>query len=234
VPTAPPKQVAALTGRGPGDSMRVTGSTAVALTFDDGPDPRYTPKILALLKKHGVKATFCVVGTRAKAYPDLVRRIATEGHTLCNHSWNHLFDLGAVVDGKKAHSDAYVRKDLQKTTDAILAAVPVAQVRYFRAPGGLFNARLVRIARSMGMESVHWTVDPKDWDVSTYGNGTTMVKHIVAAVKKKTKPGAIILSHDLNKPATVKAYTSLLPWLTDRFTLIALPAWRPRVVHLIP
>jgi peptidoglycan/xylan/chitin deacetylase (PgdA/CDA1 family) len=230
----PPKAGTRLTGVGPGGSMRVTGTTTVALAFDDGPDPRYTPKILDLLKKNRVKATFCLVGTRAKAYPQLVRRIAAEGHTLCNHSWQHLMDLAKVSDGKPAHSDAYIKKDLKKTTDAILAAAPVARVTYFRAPGGRFTKRLVKIAKSMGMVSLHWTVDPQDWDRNTYGSGTTMVKHVVSVVKRKTKPGAIILSHDMNTPATIKAYATLLPWLKHRFTLIPLPAGLPPVSHLLP
>jgi peptidoglycan/xylan/chitin deacetylase (PgdA/CDA1 family) len=230
----PPKTGKPLTGKGPAGSMRVTGSAAVALTFDDGPDPKYTPKILDLLRKNGVKATFCLVGTRAKAYPQLVRRIAAEGHTLCNHSWKHLLDLGKTSGGKPVHSDAYIKKDLQKTTDAILAAVPIAQVRYFRAPGGLFTGRLVKIAKSMGMTSLYWAVDPQDWNTNTYGNGTTMVKHVVSVVEHKTKPGAIILSHDMNKPATIKAYATLLPWLKKRFTLIALPAGPPQVSHFLP
>jgi peptidoglycan/xylan/chitin deacetylase (PgdA/CDA1 family) len=101
-------------------------------------------------------------------------------------------------------------------------------VRYFRAPGGLFTGRLVKIAKSMGMEPLYWAVDPRDWNTGSYGNGSTMVKHIVTTIKRTTKPGAIILSHDMNRPATIKAYATLLPWLKKKFTLIALPAGPPR------
>src|SRR4051794_26172826 len=66
-----------------------TGKRAVALTFDDGPDPRWTPRVLALLKKYKVKATFCLVGSRVRAYPQLVKQIVRDGHTLCNHTMNH-------------------------------------------------------------------------------------------------------------------------------------------------
>ena len=71
-----------------------TESAAVALTFDDGPDPNYTPKMLALLKKHDVKATFCVVGVQVEQFPQLVRDIVADGHTLCNHTWKHDTTLG--------------------------------------------------------------------------------------------------------------------------------------------
>jgi peptidoglycan/xylan/chitin deacetylase (PgdA/CDA1 family) len=162
-----------------------------------------------------------------------VRRIAAEGHTLCNHSWQHLLDLGKTSGGKPLHSDAYIKQDLEKTTDAIVAAVPIARVRYFRAPGGLFTGRLVKLAKSMGMAPLYWTVDPEDWNTNKYGNGTTMVKHIISVVEHATKAGAIILSHDMNKPATIKAYATLLPWLKKRYTLIALPAGVPLAAHLI-
>src|SRR5690349_14141073 len=79
---------------GPAGSLMRTGGAAVALTFDDGPDPVQTPRMLDLLKQKRVKATFCVVGQNVAAYPGLVRRIAAEGHTLCNHTWRHSLTLG--------------------------------------------------------------------------------------------------------------------------------------------
>jgi len=86
--------VSTVDGNGPHGSMTVTGTASVALTFDDGPDPVNTPKILNLLQRNEVKATFCVVGTQVRAHPGLVCRIVAEGHTLCNHSWQHRLDLG--------------------------------------------------------------------------------------------------------------------------------------------
>jgi peptidoglycan/xylan/chitin deacetylase (PgdA/CDA1 family) len=204
-------------GSGPGGSLNITGTEAVALTFDDGPDPEYTPKILDLLSACGVKATFCVVGFRARDNPDLVRRIAREGHTLCNHSWQHLFDLAAK------HDDAYILRDLDSTNNAIRNAVPGAKIEYFRAPGGNFTTRLVRLASTLGMKSIYWHIDPRDWDSATYGTGTKMQQHIITEIQTKVRPGSIILSHDLNKPNTIAAYRVLLPWLKQRVTLAALP-----------
>jgi peptidoglycan-N-acetylglucosamine deacetylase len=198
--------------------MRTTGSSGVALTFDDGPDPINTPKMLDMLKQCGVKATFCLVGFRARDRPDLVRRIVNEGHTVCNHSWQHLLDLGATT-----RTDDYIKHDLQATNNAILKAAPHAKIQYFRAPGGNFTPRLVQIAKDLGMKSLYWAVDPRDWDKATYGTGPAMVDHVISAVEGSARPGAIILSHDNGKPDTITAYRTLLPWLKARFKLIAMP-----------
>ncbi|WP_344126192.1 polysaccharide deacetylase family protein [Luedemannella flava] len=223
--TAPPvKPVPPPKGPGPGGSLERTGSKDVALTFDDGPDVKYTPALLALLKKEHVKATFCLLGYRAKKHPDLVRRIVADGHALCNHTWDHALDLAAKKPGGGyRHSDAAIRADLKKTNDAILAAVPGARIGYFRAPGGNFTKRLVNIAASLGMKSIYWSVDPSDWDNVRYGHGTAMTRHIIAAVKRQIHPGAIVLSHDLSSPETISAYRTLLPWLKARFKLVPLP-----------
>jgi peptidoglycan/xylan/chitin deacetylase (PgdA/CDA1 family) len=196
--------------------MLATGSRSVALTFDDGPDPVNTPKMLDLLKKNRVKATFCLVGTQVRANPALVRRIVKEGHTLCNHSWRHRLDLAKQPDD-------VVLKDLQATNDAIRAAVPDAKIKYFRAPGGNFDRHLVNLAASLGMKSLYWAVDPRDWDASHYGKGTAMVNHIISVIKTHARPGAVILSHDFKKPDTITAYKTLLPWLKAHYKLIALP-----------
>jgi peptidoglycan/xylan/chitin deacetylase (PgdA/CDA1 family) len=194
----------------------------VALTFDDGPDPINTPKLLDMLAQCGVKATFCLVGFRARDRPDLVRRIVAEGHTVCNHSWQHLIDLAADT-----RTDEYIKHDLQATNNAILKAAPDAKIRYFRAPGGNFTPRLVQIAKDLGMTSIYWSLDPRDWEKSVYGTGSAMVNHIISAVEAGVRPGAIVLSHDNGKPDTITAYRTLLPWLKARFHLIALPTDSP-------
>jgi peptidoglycan/xylan/chitin deacetylase (PgdA/CDA1 family) len=205
------------TGHGPAGSQSVTGNMSVALTFDDGPDPVYTPQMLSLLRQYGVKATFSVIGSRARDYPDLIRQIAADGHTLCSHSWQHLLDL-AMRD------PTYRDWDLTQTNLAIQKAVPgLTQVKYFRAPGGNFTTDLVTEASGLGMKSIYWTVDPRDWDSATYGTGSTMVNHIVSTVQANARPGAIILSHDRAHPDTIAAYKILLPWLlAQNYDLVAL------------
>jgi peptidoglycan/xylan/chitin deacetylase (PgdA/CDA1 family) len=199
----------------PTGALRRTGSEAVALTFDDGPDPQNTPAILDLLKEQGVKATFCLVGFRARDNPDLVRRIVADGHTLCNHSWQHLIDLA-----KKPPEE--IRDDLRRTNEAIRAAVPGARIPYFRAPGGNFTRDLVRTARQMGMTSIYWQVDPRDWEHKKEESTTAHVDRLIHDIKRDTRPGAIVLSHDNKQPTTIEAYKVLLPWLKDRFQLIPL------------
>jgi peptidoglycan/xylan/chitin deacetylase (PgdA/CDA1 family) len=202
---------------GPYGVQRTTGSASVALTFDDGPDPVNTPLMLDVLRECGVKATFCVVGYKVVKYPDVIRRIVAEGHTLCNHTWVHDTKLGT-------YGQAQIQRDLQRTKDAIHAAVPEVAVSYFRAPGGMWTADYVAVARHMGMTPLDWDVDPWDWNFAKYGNGDAMTQHIVSTVEDRVRPGSVVLSHDNQKPTTVAAYRILLPWLTARFTLIALPS----------
>ncbi|MFC4070746.1 polysaccharide deacetylase family protein [Actinoplanes subglobosus] len=200
---------------GPAGSLMTTGSKAVALTFDDGPDPDLTPKLLRLLAKEKTKATFCLVGTQARRHPDLVRAIAKSGHSFCNHSWNHDLKLG-----KRSHQA--IRADLERTNAAIRAAVPNAKIRYMRAPGGNFTPALVRISAEMGMHSIYWKVDPRDWDQPRTESLNSHRDKIIRSVKKHTRPGSIVLSHDYAQPATIDAYRTLLPWLRKRFQLVAL------------
>ncbi len=218
--TSPPASAAPATHApeqhgGPANSLMVTGQKGVALTFDDGPDPEQTPKLLDLLAAQGVKATFCVVGENVQAHPDLVRRIAAEGHTLCNHTWDHDLKLGKKKPEK-------IHKDLARTNDAIWAAVPDAEIAFMRAPGGNFTPAFVREARKLGMASIYWQVDTRDWD---HSGGESPGKHqsmVIRSVKKHVSDGAIVLSHDYAQPDTIKAYEKLIPWLKKRFTLIAL------------
>jgi peptidoglycan/xylan/chitin deacetylase (PgdA/CDA1 family) len=202
---------------GPAGSMTRTGGSGVALTFDDGPDPVQTPRLLDLLAKYHVKATFCLVGTNVQAYPALVRRIVADGHTLCNHSWRHSLTLGR-------QSPAVIRADLQQTNDAIHDAAPGATIAYLRAPGGNFTPAYVRVATEMGMKSIYWQTDPRDWDHPIGESSPAHRARVIAAVQKQVHKGSIVLSHDCGQPDTIVAYRVLIPWLQARYRLIALPA----------
>ncbi|MEV6598144.1 polysaccharide deacetylase family protein [Actinoplanes sp. NPDC051346] len=200
---------------GPAKSHMQTGQKGVALTFDDGPDPVQTPRLLDLLKKNDVKATFCLVGMRAIKHPDLVRRIVAEGHALCNHTWHHDTQLGWKKPEK-------IRADLEKTNNAMLAAVPNAEIKYMRAPGGNFTPRFVKAAADLGMASIYWQVDPRDWQHTSGSSGAHREK-IIREVQRNTGKGAIVLAHDNGQPDTIDAFETLLPWLKKRYELIALP-----------
>ncbi|XVU26511.1 polysaccharide deacetylase family protein [Actinoplanes sp. CA-054009] len=222
-PAAPPKGKPTKTpgksisyAGGPAGSRTMTGSKGVALTFDDGPDPATTPQLLKMLKQQHVKATFCLVGKNAAKFPDLVRQIAADGHTLCNHTWNHSLKIGKDPEAK-------IRSDLMRTNNAILRAVPNAKVKYFRAPGGNFTPRLVSVANKLHMSSIYWKLDPRDWDHKKGESSAAHRARVISTIEKHTRPGSIILSHDYAQPDTIAAYRTLLPFLRKRFQLIALP-----------
>lgn len=201
---------------GPSGSRVTTGTREVALTFDDGPDPTYTPEALDLLRYYGVKATFCLVGENALNHPDLVRAIVADGHTLCNHSWSHDVGLGA-------RSRQKIEADLVSTNEAIRAAVPDARIGYYRQPGGNWTSELVQVAVELGMTPLHWTVDPRDWTLPGASS-------IVDTVTGSTRAGDIVLLHDAggDRRGTMAALYAILPNLLQRFYLEALPT-RARV-----
>lgn len=201
----------------PSGVITTTGTTDVALTFDDGPDPTYTPRILAILRNSNVKATFCLIGVNVRQYPDLVRQIAADGHTLCNHTWKHDLKLGS-------RGESAVRADLQRTADAIRAAVPDAAIPYFRHPGGLWTPTAIRVAESMGMRCAGWQVDTSDWNVARYRTSESMKQHVMAVLRGEVGPGAIVLMHDAggDRSGTMAATEIAIPELAAKFTLIPL------------
>ncbi|MEV1330243.1 polysaccharide deacetylase family protein [Micromonospora costi] len=188
-----------------------TGDARVALTFDDGPDPQYTPQVLAALREYGVRATFCVVGEMAQSHPDLIQAIVADGHTICNHSWNHDVTLGK-------RSTATIRADLLRTNEAIRAAAPDAPIVWYRQPGGAWTYPVVSVAHGLGMTPLHWDVDPADWEAPGAAK-------IASTVLGGVEPGSIVLMHDAggNRQGTVDALYRILPTLTSRFQLEALP-----------
>jgi peptidoglycan/xylan/chitin deacetylase (PgdA/CDA1 family) len=181
------------------------------LTFDDGPDPRYTPEVLALLRQYRIKATFCLIGVNVIEFPQLVRAIDAEGHTLCNHSWVH--DTGL---GNRSYST--IASDMARTNEAIRAAAPGSRVSYFRHPGGAWTQAAVNSARQLGMTSLHWDVDPRDW----LKPGPRAISNTVTG---STQAGSIVLLHDGggDRLGTVEALRSILPNLVSRLRLVALP-----------
>ncbi|HEX8713452.1 MAG TPA: polysaccharide deacetylase family protein [Terracidiphilus sp.] len=126
----------------------------IALTFDDGPNPAWTPALLDLLARHDVRATFFMLGGHAQAEPDLVRRVAVAGHVVGNHSWSHP-NLSRTPASR-------VREELMRTQQT-LEQILGARVRYFRPPYGARRPAVFRIARDMGLEPVLWNAMTSDW-----------------------------------------------------------------------
>lgn len=194
----------------PYDLMRTTGGRGVALTFDDGPHPVWTPKVLDKLRSARVKATFCMVGTEVRQHPELVARIVREGHTLCNHSWHHEFDLGDRPESE-------IRANLTRTNTEIQRAVPGAKIPYYRQPGGKWTATIVSVAQGLGMTSLGWDVDPRDWDKAKPAE-------ISKRVQEKARPGSIVLLHDGggDRAATLAACAGVIDDLRRRYGIVAL------------
>jgi len=209
LPSGTPSQGGTPSDRALG-AQRITGSSAVALTFDDGPSPDWTPHVLDLLRERGVQATFCLVGTQVRRYPQLVARIVREGHTLCNHSWQHDLKLGS-------RPDDVIRSDLTRTNEEIRQAVPGARIAYYRQPGGKWTPAVAAISNQLGMTPLDWAVDPQDWNKP----GT---QAIINRVIHNTHHGSIVLMHDGggNRSETLAACEKLIPWLQKRYPLVAL------------
>lgn len=154
-----------------------TRRPVAALTFDDGPDPRFTPALLELLDAHSAKATFFVVGERAARYPELVRHIRERGHAIGNHSWSHR----SVHDMSSDELVAEIRR-----TEA---AVEGNGGRWFRPPYGQLSPGAWRTARSLGYEVVGWSLMSGDWR-------PVEPETLAATLLEEIRPGAIVLLHD--------------------------------------
>ena len=182
-------------------SARAEGSYA-ALTFDDGPNPPHTPRLLEVLRKHGVRAVFCLVGEQAEAHPETVRAIVADGHVLGNHSMHHK-DL-------QHWSPDEVREDLLRANAAIRAAVPGVPIPYFRAPYGYWGVS-AEVAAGLGMLPLGWRLDVRDFEPP----GTEV---LAGLLEDGMTPGAVALLHDGggDRSQTVDAVDLLVPRLASR------------------
>lgn len=173
----------------------------IAITFDDGPDPVLTPRLLDLLKERGIHATFFLVGKNAAAFPEVVRRIVEEGHEVGNHSWSHplLTQLGQES----------VESQLRRTHDAIVKACGTAPLLYRPPYGAVRAAQRARIEKSFGYPAILWDVDPQDWQ------HPRSAQKVYDRIQSQTRPGSIILCHDIHE-TTIAAMPATLDDLTAR------------------
>jgi peptidoglycan/xylan/chitin deacetylase (PgdA/CDA1 family) len=155
-------------------------SLVVALTFDDGPDPVYTPQILSVLQSEGAVGTFFVLGKRAERYPELVRQELALGNAIGNHSYSHP-DLGRT-------SQEVIEQELL-STEAVISQIAGHNTKWFRPPKGSVSSLLVSIVAAKGYRMVLWDIDPWDWSKPS-------PEAIYQRVVTKVKPGAVILLHD--------------------------------------
>lgn len=185
----------------------------IALTFDDGPNPQYTPMLLDILKKYGVPATFFVVGNYAALNPELVRRMDAEGHLIGCHSYFHYHAW--LMPPFTTYMDMVQTYEILKK---ILGQAP----RWYRPPWGTFNLLSIHMAQKLGMYPAYWSIEAQDWE------SRATVEHIRDAVLSQAEPGSIIVLHD-NRGAkgapekTLKALPSIIESLQKQgYTFVTL------------
>ncbi|RDW18639.1 chitooligosaccharide deacetylase [Oceanobacillus arenosus] len=177
-----------------------TKEKMVAITFDDGPHPLYTPNILDTLAEYNAKATFFVLGAHAKKYPGLVYRQYTEGHEIANHTYNHHYHPVSSLE---------LKKEIDATAE-IIYEITGTKPTLFRPVGGTYNDLIINTAVDSGYHVVLWSwhQDPEDWK-------NPSVNRITNHIIRNISPGDIILLHDAggDRSRTVESLKRILPIL---------------------
>ncbi|MBD0380407.1 polysaccharide deacetylase family protein [Paenibacillus sedimenti] len=164
------------------DTFKLRGSSQekkVALTFDDGPDTRFTPKVLDALKANQVKATFFLLGAKASAHPDIVKRIVREGHVIGNHTYSHANLPGLTVDK--------FQKQIESAENVLQSMIGYAP-KLIRPPYGAINEEQVKWVADHHYLIVNWNVDSLDWK-------SLKSEQVLQNIMQQAKPGSIILQH---------------------------------------
>ena len=195
----------------------LSGGKVVSLTFDDGPSP-YSGRVLDLLHRYGIKATFCQIGEQVGSYPAIEARIKAEGHTFCNHSWDH-------DEALPSRSVAVIDSEITRTQQAIVSLTGVTP-RYYRAPGGDWGKGTKLKAELAKFHTIPlaWADDSLDW---TKPGVAAIVKNVLSTVT----PGAIILMHDGggNRSQTLAALPKIIAGLKAKgYQFVALPQSPPQ------
>jgi peptidoglycan/xylan/chitin deacetylase (PgdA/CDA1 family) len=184
---------------------KLVDSHTVALTFDDGPDPRWTPRVLAVLRRHGAVATFCMVERNASGHEALVRQVVAGGNRLCDHSRTHDEQLPDRPPAK-------INDEIVAAGDDLSVESGGAPVHWFRAPGGNWSPDVITLSAQHGMQPLGWNIDPRDWERP---GAAAIVTAVQQEIRQRAPDGAIILMHDGGGPReeTVAALEELIPWL---------------------
>lgn len=175
------------------------GVRRLALTFDDGPDPDWTPRVLDTLAEAGVRATFFLLGERAERTPAIVRRMVAEGHEIANHSWSH---RSLWLCGPKATASEIRR------AHECLGALAGRPPRHFRPPWGMVNAAMFPVLRGLGERCVFWSIQAE-------GRRPVPAARQIAHIMDRAHPGAIVDLHDAEgtRAAPARLLAALPPLL---------------------
>ena len=179
----------------------------VFLTFDEGYENGYTPAILDVLAKHNVKAAFFCTGSYIKECPDLVKRIADEGHIIGNHTLTHPSMM------KVATWEEFSRQ-LLTVEDRVKAITGTDMPRYYRPPAGAYSEAQLRMADAMGYKTIFWSVAYKDWDTKAQPTHEKAMNYLTTRIH----PGAIILLHAVSKTNTEILDQLLTRWKEMGYT----------------
>ncbi|NDV81068.1 polysaccharide deacetylase family protein [Bacteroides sp. 51] len=158
-----------------------TDERVVALTFDDGPDPVQTPKVLDVLKEHHVRATFFCIGSKVKGNEAIIQRMVAEGHTLGNHSYAHTWRFPLYSTQRMTADLEQCRRELEEASGQ--------KVVWFRPPFGVTNPTIARVVKRLGYKTMGWNIRTLDTQQPSH-------EKIISHIHKRLRPGSIILLHD--------------------------------------
>lgn len=164
-----------------------TTKKEIYLTFDNGYENGYTVQVLDILKEKKLPAAFFVTGHYAKGQPELLKRMANEGHIVGNHSWGHP-DMSQI-------SNSRVKEELEKLKDQVLTTTGQNEMRFMRPPQGIFSKRMLEVSKELGYTNVFWSIAYKDWDIKDQKGWKYAYDHVM----KQLHPGAVILLHSVSK-----------------------------------
>jgi peptidoglycan/xylan/chitin deacetylase (PgdA/CDA1 family) len=189
----------------------------LALTFDDGPNPAATPRLLEVLARRNIRATFFLIGDFVRLEPALTREIAAAGHAIGNHTWSHPF--------LPRHRAAYILDQLTRCND-ILESTLAQRVELFRAPHGGRSPAVFRATKQLRLITVQWNLIPGDWSGETAAHLLAKTEHGIAINRQRNR-GTCVVLHDggqsaLNQPRlpTVRAVEALLDRLPRETTFV--------------
>jgi peptidoglycan/xylan/chitin deacetylase (PgdA/CDA1 family) len=194
----------------------------LALTFDDGPNATWTPRLLDVLASHQARATFFLLGERAQAAPALVRRIVAAGHAVGNHSWDH--------PNLARSSASRIREELTRTRET-LEQIIGGKVKFFRPPFGARRPVVFRIAREMGLQPVLWNAMTSDWSEPSAERIAAELTSMIDKLRKRGRAANIVL-HDgghrdpsANREPSVTAAAALVARYKQTCRFVTLDAW---------
>jgi peptidoglycan/xylan/chitin deacetylase (PgdA/CDA1 family) len=194
----------------------------LVLTFDDGPNAMWTPRLLEVLARHEVRATFFLLGSRAEAQPELVRRIAAAGHLIGNHSWSHP-NLAWSSAGR-------IREELTRTNEA-LQQITSVRAKFFRPPFGARRPAVLRIARELGLTPVLWNAMTSDWSEPSAERIADQLTKAIEGQRRRGHAANIVL-HDgghrnprANREPSVTAAGLLIERYKATHRFVMVDAW---------